>query len=468
MATAKRNFATIKWSDMSLPLSEFVKTYSLPQFVKVEEGYCDLSGENSLSLGETLKVYTLTSEKKLLCFGKSEKELRIPVTNQKVYLKPPNYDTVYQRVVDLSSVKHLPRYVEVTRGYINVNHYKLSVDVGEILEVVNINQPSSKKNRSMTFRNSEGALLKLPFDCAAGFKPLVDNKTHFLADIISSKSNSYKFPFYFQFDGDDAGEIDVLQAASVYEDKLIMASCGQGETEVIFMISQNLKMKITVAVGTLTHDPEYQKAISFLQNYEVIETNIKKSSFYRKRSYISSNSDVFTIPLPKMSETKDRDDSINAPCEGVEEGVNRSVRSINNNGNYHRQEIRKTNGFRKQEDSKRQEEDNDQEDEEEHLYEVLDDVCANAVNYSNLENDCFSQHNENHTLSNVREMSVETLCNVLHTLHMSQHVKCFVQNQVDGSLFCELEEDELKDLGLNRFEIKKLHRFKCGWRPKLI
>eukprot|EP00111_Clytia_hemisphaerica_P024715 TCONS_00072841-protein len=285
---SSENLQNIQWSETSIALCDFVTTYPLPQIVQVEEGYHGGSDENSLSSGQVLKIHTLTTERKLQCQDRHGKELHIPVHTQKINLKPENYDTVYQRVQDLSHAKPLPKYVEVTRGYYDIDSevdYELSVDPGEVLEVIEVNESNifTKKTRSMTFRNSEGVVLKIPFDCVAGFKPLVDNAPKMLSDVIPSDSNGYKYPFHFQFVGASSSKLGVVKAKSTYDDHLIIASCGQGQSQVVFMIPQNLKVKVKVAVGTLKEDPEYENIRRSYHNFKSIEKDLKKSRSFKGR-----------------------------------------------------------------------------------------------------------------------------------------------------------------------------------------
>ena len=136
---SSENLANIQWSETSIPLCDFVTKYPLPQIVQIEEGYHGGSDENSLSMGQVLKIHTLTTERKLRCTDRHGKELQVPVHTQNIYLKPENHDTVFQRVQDLSHAKPLPKFVEVTRGYYDVDSdvdYELSVDPGEVLEVI--------------------------------------------------------------------------------------------------------------------------------------------------------------------------------------------------------------------------------------------------------------------------------------------------------------------------------------------
>lgn len=438
----------IKWSEKSLLLSEYIKTYTLPQIVKVDEGYLDSNGECYLTSGELLKIYSFHSVKTLLCCRDNGVELRIPVNaHAAVKLKPQNHAIVYQRVSDLASMKLLPKYVEVTRGYINIDDCELSVDVGEVLEIVEISKQTRKKTRSMMFRNAEGVLLKLPFDCAAGFRPLIDNKTHSLSKILLPECLQ-TFPFYFQFVDGKEMELGILEASSIYDERFVISNSRNDHKDCFLMISQYLPIKVKVAIGTLTRDLYYEKIIQLLTKHEMEDISLKNR--------------LFSGDEPS--------------CRYLNQFIYRITIPINSVGCFHQKDFQSTqlhddafglrdSGFIKEDKvdelEKQDQNISDIYDEDEHLYEVIDDAC-NAIDYSDLNN----EGNDNRSLTDIKEMSVEEMCSVLKSLHMGKHSKTFAENQVDGSLFWELEEDELKDLGLTSFEVKKINFFRQGWRPK--
>jgi len=480
---SSENLQNIQWSETSIPLCDFVTTYPLPQIVQIEEGYHGGSDENSLSMGQVLKIHTLTTERKLLCQDRHSKELHVPVHTQKVYLKPENYETVYQRVQDLSHAKPLPKFVEVTRGYFDVDSevdYELSVDPGEILEVIEVNESNifTKKARSMTFRNSEGIVLKIPFDCVAGFKPLVDNTPRMLSECIPSESNSYKYPFHFQFHGSQTSKVGVMKVKSAYDDHLIIASCGQGRSQVVFMIPQNLKVKVKVAVGTLKEDPEYENIRRSYHNFQSLESDLQKSQSFRGR--MSSNaSEIVGIPIVKQNGNSQQH-PLNwvtfDPDDNETNGANGTNGDVGYCESSKRKSVSETNGIhgahahvngqaltptfdRKQSLSssghiKRPSLIND------HMGAQPQPRSISPVIQGNGNGD-FDKYKE------IREMSVCQLADCLRSLNMNKHAENFSENQIDGELFLCLEEDELKDLELTKFEMKKLQRFKDGWRPKL-
>ena len=545
---SSENLANIQWSETSIPLCDFVTKYPLPQIVQIEEGYHGGSDENSLSMGQVLKIHTLTTERKLRCQDRHGKELQVPVHTQNIYLKPENHDTVFQRVQDLSHAKPLPKFVEVTRGYYDVDSdvdYELSVDPGEILEVVEVNESNifTKKTRSMTFRNHEGIVLKIPFDCVAGFKPLVDNTPHVLSDVIPNMTNNYKFPFYFQFHGvAESNKVGIVKATAIYDDHLIIASCGHGQSQVVFMIPQNLKVKVKLAVGTLKEDPEYETIKRSYHNFKSLETDLKKSQSFRGRMMTTSESEIVGFPMHKAGNqphldwvTFDQDSeqeevpnpfadinnrtraqsvpnglssNDNTPYDGLSMRKKLSVCAITSphmlngaSGNEHidgqqnpntmmhphnpqqqYQPQQQQNGFNRQQGQingpshgqvlminrngnhtpspsyRRQ-------SQEVNLIPGMSRDNSPSISRGNsIQEDVVSVDK----YKEIREMSVQQLADCLKTtLNMGKHVEAFLENQVDGELFLHLNDEELTDLNLNKFEIKKLYRFKDGWRPKV-
>ena len=547
---SSENLANIQWSETSISLCNFVTKYPLPQIVQIEEGYHGGSDENSLSMGQVLKIHTLTTERKLRCQDRHGKDLQVPVHTQNIYLKPENHDTVFQRVQDLSHAKPLPKYVEVTRGYYDVDSdvdYELSVDPGEVLEVLEVNESNifNKKTRSMTFRNHEGIVLKIPFDCVAGFKPLLDNTPHMLSEVIPSVANSYKYPFYFQFQGvGSSSKVGIIKANAVYDDHLIIASCGHGKSQVVFMIPQNLKVKVKLAVGTLKEDPEYDAIKRSYHNFKSLETDLKKSQSFRGRMMTTSESEIIGFPMHKTGNqshldwvTFDQDSeqeevpnpyaemnnrtraqsvpnglSDNTPYDGLSMRKKFSMCAANSanipnfiNGNMvaaasnHSQNPNNmmylNYPHHQHQQQPHQSEFNSPQNQKGPMMvnqpqtngslDGLMDQNGSGTSPSSYRrqsqddlsvaktaSDAIITRQEDAAVGDkykeIREMSVQQLADCLReTLNMGKHVESFLENQVDGELFLHLGDEELADLNLNKFEMKKLYRFKDGWRPKV-
>lgn len=476
----------IQWSQESLPLSQFVSRYPLPQIVQVEEGFDGGLDDNSLSAGQVLKIHTLTTERKVLCYDRHDKELHIPLhTPQKVILRPENYDTVYQRVADLSRARPIPHFVEVTRGYYNVDsnvNYELSVEPGEKLEVItdstSLNLTRLSKKKFMTFKNMEGVEIKIPFDCVAGFKPLIDNKSHILTDVIPSETNNSTYPFHFEFvsENDSHKKLGVLKCMSSYDDKLIIASSGLGNVQVVFMIPRDLDVTVKVAVGTLTDDPHYENIKSSFHNFETIENDVQNS---RVSQVFSTSSEIsgFTYSPPPISKVafnysawekfEHTNESSSPQTSHPKQRYDQRAKSVDEATTLN-VPIPRTNRSNSA----------DQSEMAFHIGEFQTIASkAQPVEPSpeplvpnpqaKLDKSDSSSSSEVEQ-AKVSGMSVFEICEGLKNIKMADNVvKMFEENQIDGDLFCQLDFEDFQEMGLRRLEIKKLFSFRDGWRPKL-
>lgn len=65
------------------------------------------------------------------------------------------------------------------------------------------------------------------------------------------------------------------------------------------------------------------------------------------------------------------------------------------------------------------------------------------------------------------QMSISEVSQFLRHFGFEKFVKVFADNDVDGDLLANLNEEELKALGLNAFQCKKISRLIGGWRPRV-
>ena len=156
----------------------------------------------------------------------------------------------------------------------------LTIEPGEKLEVLReIPKGQATKQKFMAFRNQNGSELKLPFDCAPRFTPLLAmNKTVF-AEAVHGR----KLPIYVNFatsnevavmvsKEQNLSRYGVIQLTKIFEDKLIVASCGHQSVRVIFTIPKQTDVTVKVALGTLINDPVYAGLCKEYNNYKRIET----------------------------------------------------------------------------------------------------------------------------------------------------------------------------------------------------
>ena len=108
----------LKWSEMSLPLSKFVKDYTMPQIVQIVDGYYSEEEDSSLSSGQILKIHCLKTVSKVFGCDQNGDDIHVPLnTPQKILTRPENYNHIYETVNDLVNAKPTPNFVEIIRGY---------------------------------------------------------------------------------------------------------------------------------------------------------------------------------------------------------------------------------------------------------------------------------------------------------------------------------------------------------------
>ncbi|XP_075061346.1 uncharacterized protein LOC142149969 [Mixophyes fleayi] len=89
-----------------------------------------------------------------------------------------------------------------------------------------------------------------------------------------------------------------------------------------------------------------------------------------------------------------------------------------------------------------------------------------AVKTEDLKLKTFSTLNEIPT--NLRNLTVQQVCECLKCLNMNQYVEAFQMAQVDGQLVYDLSPEMMKScLGMNGLNVVKFLKFRDGWRPNL-
>eukprot|EP00794_Sanderia_malayensis_P015449 gene15449-17031_t len=290
VAGEEETFSALQWSQETLPLAKFIAKYTLPQIVRIEDGYYSQEEDSSLSSGQILKIHCLKSSKKILGKTQYGNDIHIPLNSTKnIILRPDNWSKTYETVNDLHQAKPLPKYVEVTRGYYdptgdstNVDH---TVDPGEQLEVLGEAEPfyflKPTKDRMMKFKNSKGVEIVLPFESAPLFIPLLDIKPCLIAEAVYGK----KLPIYVSFvaskrnaaynttasSDKNLSQLGVIKLNEIYEEDFIVASCGHKSVRVVFMIPRSIDVTVKVASDTLIDEPSYRGLCQTYNNYKRIE-----------------------------------------------------------------------------------------------------------------------------------------------------------------------------------------------------
>ena len=77
------------------------------------------------------------------------------------------------------------------------------------------------------------------------------------------------------------------------------------------------------------------------------------------------------------------------------------------------------------------------------------------------------QREENYKVpEDLSQLTISEVSQLLRHFHFDGFVEVFAENEVDGGLLVSLDVEELKSLGMNAFQCKKIKRLIDGWRPK--
>lgn len=105
----------LEWSSKSFKISDFLQKFTLPQVVKVIEGFYGENEETSLGADQILSLHCMKSTDKLLGKDYRGKEINIPLHCQnKVEVRPSNMKDVYDNVEELCTA--FPRFVRISQG----------------------------------------------------------------------------------------------------------------------------------------------------------------------------------------------------------------------------------------------------------------------------------------------------------------------------------------------------------------
>ncbi len=134
----------------------------------------------------------------------------------------------------------------------------------------------------MKFRNQNKVELKLPFDSSPQFTPLLDINHQLFAEAVLSSQLPVHVSFvaprgdnnnYEKDQGNwNLSRFGVIKLIEVYEEQLLIASCGHRGVRVVFTIPNTIDVTVKVAHGTLSMDPTYDGLCREYNNYNEIET----------------------------------------------------------------------------------------------------------------------------------------------------------------------------------------------------
>ena len=180
---------TVSQSGTSYLLKEFLERFTLPQLVKVQEGYYDECQSATIGADAVYNLLSLGSVETALFEDADGNDTRFPLDDQ--FNVERVAEARYQQLLTLKELFHEGSTVTFVRVVETDPNFETIIKKGEKLKI------KRKKSREtfMTFKkvNDKGKpLLKVPASCQAKFLPLWDGQELPLDKFVKT----YKLPVY--------------------------------------------------------------------------------------------------------------------------------------------------------------------------------------------------------------------------------------------------------------------------------
>ncbi|XP_028407267.1 uncharacterized protein LOC114535112 [Dendronephthya gigantea] len=509
-------FHKLEWSTTSFKVSDFLRKFTLPQVVKVIEGYYGDDEDSSLGADQILSLHCIKSTDKVVGRDYRGKEVNIPLQCQnKVEVRPSNLKDVYESVEELNSA--FPRFVRISQGYYSATTDEEILNVGDKLQLKSFD----KKEEKLICVNQNGQTIELPKDCVAGFQPLTDGKEYFLAEIPTQ----FPMPLYVQFvdpplvgkqnrsaDSFFNSSLGAIYLENSYTEDIIIASTiSQDGRRTVVTFPREIDIRLAVCEGMLQNTVAYAKICQALNRgmdlnhlilidtvsafrprnsvreypyRELIDpsmfANVPETgleTFEGLHTYSEVKKPVESNPVPTDKELKpdthapDASDDKAVGTNGavVSEGPEASKSHDYENEDWVQEKVRCQSKGRMTPPMKPQRlVNNIKKDGEEiktdssSLSSQSDDSEIAKIEVSGVDSGTASKRVD------ISQHSVKQVCEILKELGMDRYIVKFESEKIDGEMLMCLDNDILMaDFGMNKLHCMKLKKYLEGWRPRV-
>ena len=285
-STLKTMSGNIVWSAESCSLKTFVDSYTLPQLVKVEEGFYSEDDTKTLSAGQTLMLHSVT---KVLVFVEAadHKQYFVPLNcHCKVEILPricqDRYYSVEEVVDAWTSVDF--KFIRVVE--VHSHSPSLRIRAGDILKLKTTVEQNHVKFLECVFYGETEYLVKLPLHVKAVLEPLARKESYPFQEVL----HSFEFPVRVKFKSncktlDTNNNIDLQSRGSVLlktirrESKIIATSRDDAMVPVL-MIPTDLDVDVFPAHGAVVGDKQYARFCKEIHD----STNLSKVDLFENGS----------------------------------------------------------------------------------------------------------------------------------------------------------------------------------------
>ena len=437
----------LEWNDVDYAFSKFLDQFSLPQLVRVQDGFCSKDETCSLSAGQVLTVRLFRTTDKVFALDRSNGKLHIPFEcSRKVELCPPKAHVPFRATKERLQ-KH--RFVRV------VQDQRLSFG-GMKLEVVRFEGILRKE---VVFKKEDGRFVQLPLDTSLLCQPLVDGRDYSIHEL-----SAMKLPVYFKFIDTPnttaekifSSSLGVLRFEKTYRDTAVIYSIEHEGTQRQFACPKDMDITVRVPQGAVEGNQDYLDFCNSIRH----DINLRKIADleaeniyedpntireYRSSSLIlsqrASKQDYKTMAAPGGAQHSLSTQIGNGPGSDKSRPGRERKSSAPGDGKPPIPCMKGPPPPAVKPKPKK-----------------ASSVAATPSRPS---------ANEIEIPEQLENLSVDEVSHLLVKFNLAEFVHVFTGNQVDGSMLVSMDTDDMRALGMNAFQSRKLKRLTEGWRPKL-
>ena len=253
----------IVWSAESCSLKTFLHSYTLPQLVKVEQGFCSEDDAETLSTGEILMLHA-HSVTKLFVEDADYRQYFVPRNCQcKVEILPRICQDTYHSVEDVIEAWTSADFKFIRVVEVRWHSPSLRIRAGDILELKRTVEQNHIKFLECVFYGTEtGYLVKLPLDVNAVFEPLARKESYLFQEVI----RSFEFPVRVKFksncktkDTNNNQSRGSVLLTNIRRESKIIATSRDDDMNPVLMIPTDLDVCVFPAHGAILGDKEYAR-----------------------------------------------------------------------------------------------------------------------------------------------------------------------------------------------------------------
>ena len=257
----------IVWSAESCSLKTFLERYTLPQLVKVEDGFYSEDDAETLSTGEILMLHSVT---KLLVVDADYSKYFVSRNCQcKVEVLPTICQDRYYSVEDVVDACTYADFKFIRVVEVHSHSPSLRIRAGDILKLQRTVEQNHIKFLECMLNDRTEYLVKLPLDVKAVFEPLARKESYPFQEVI----HSFEFPVRVKFksncksrDTNNNQSRGSVLLKNIRRESKIIATSRDDAMNPVLMIPTDLDVYVFPARGANLGDKEYARCCKAVYN----------------------------------------------------------------------------------------------------------------------------------------------------------------------------------------------------------